>query len=427
MTAGTRTLQKPPKPILVSIGRNHVRIYPRSGERGRAPRWQIADYSSGKRRLRSFASERAARDEAARMVARLNAVDHAGAGMTGDDRRDLARATDFVAPLGLDVPTACCLLAEAAALVGHENIVAACKAYARRAPVARTPLPLGKAVVDLLEAKETKGRSNRHLDDLRYRLGRFASDHPGMALGDFTTASVQSWLDRLTGKAGKPLSAQSRRNFTTVVGGLFEFHRCRGAIPDNPVADVERETIRRVEDVAYWKPDEVKALLEHIAPEAKAGLVLALFSGLRSSEVCQLLWSNVDLNQKHVAIRADIAKTASRRLVPIPDNARAWLRSLVGPQDARVFEGQPDRFSRLVSAACKTAQINRVKNGARHSAITYRVALTGDVARVALDCGNVAEIIHKHYRGLATEAEARAFFEIKPRPISPKEGAANAS
>jgi len=173
-----------------------------------------------------------------------------------------------------------------------------------------------------------------------------------------------------------------------------------------------------VEDVAYWKPDEVKALLEHIAPKAKAGLVLALFSGLRTSEVCRLLWSNVDLNQKHVAIGADIAKTASRRLVPIPDNARALLRSLVGPRDARVFEGKPDRFSKLVSAACKTAQINRVKNGARHSTITYRVALTGDVARVALDSGNAQGVVHKHYRGLATEAEARAFFEIRPGGLS---------
>ena len=387
----------------------------------------IADYSSGKRRWQTFATERAARDEAARMVARLNAVDHAGAGMTGDDRRDLNRATDFVAPLGLDVPTACCLLAEAAALVGHENIVAACKAYARRAPVARAPLPLGKAVLDLLATKENKGRSSRHLADLKYRLGRFASDHPGMSLGDFTTASVQSWLDRLTGKGGGPLSAQSRRNFTTVLGGLFEFHRCRGAIPDNPVADVERETIRRVDDVGFWRPDEARALLTHITSEAKAALVLGLFSGLRSAELCRLKWSNIDFDRGYVVIGPDIAKTASRRLVPIPKNASAWLRTLIGAPDSPVFSGQPGDFARLVSTACNKAKIGRVKNGARHTAITYRVALTGDVARVALDCGNAPDMVHKHYRGLATEAEAHDFFKILPTGILLKESDTNAS
>jgi hypothetical protein len=55
-----------------------------------------------------------------------------------------------------------------------------------------------------------------------------------------------------------------------------------------------------------------------------------------------------------------------------------------------------------------------VANGARHSWVTYRVALTGDVARVALEAGNSPTVIHSHYRGLAKEDDAKRFFAIEP-------------
>ena len=61
-----------------------------------------------------------------------------------------------------------------------------------------------------------------------------------------------------------------------------------------------------------------------------------------------------------------------------------------------------------------TAKVRRIANGARHSAITYKVASTGDVARVALDCGTSPTVIHSNYKGLATPEDAKAFFGIMP-------------
>jgi hypothetical protein len=101
-------------------------------------------------------------------------------------------------------------------------------------------------------------------------------------------------------------------------------------------------------------------------------------------------------------------------LAPLPDNALAWLRPLAGNPTDRLFQGDPSTLARAVSDACVTAKIQRHANGARDSAITYKVAKTGDVARVALDCGNSPEVIHRCYRGLATPEDARAFFAIMP-------------
>ena len=416
MKAGTRTDRKltKPEPITVAIGRNSAKIYHRPADRGRAARWMLADYSTGKRRWQTFSDEKTARAEASRMVARLNAGDVEGAGMTGAERRDLQRATALVAPHKVDVPTAAAVFAEAADLIGHENIVAACKAYARRAPVARTPLPVGKAVLELLDAKTARGRSARTLQDLRSRLGRFAEDHKGRNLGELTTAGLQCWLDQLQGADGKPLSSLSRRNFAVAIGGLLEFHRRRGVLPDNPARDLERETVKRSEEIEFWTPQEAAAILGAVAHEARAALVLGLFVGLRSAEICRLSWRDVNLTAGHVVISGAEAKTGSRRLAPIPTNATEWLRPLAGPPDAVIFDGDATQFARAVSKACRATGTRRIANGARHTAISFKVALTGDVARVALESGNSPAVVHQHYRGLATEADARAFFEIRP-------------
>lgn len=416
MKAGTRTDRKPtkPEPITVAIGRNSTKIYHRPADRGRAARWMLADYSTGKRRWQTFSDEKTARAEAARMIARLNAGDAEGAGMTGAERRDLQRATELVAPHRVDVPTACAIFAEAADLIGHENLVAAAKAYARRAPVARTPLPVGQAVLELLEAKTARGRSARTLQDLRSRLGRFADDHKMRTLGELTTPGLQCWLDRLTSADGAPLSALSRRNFAVAIGGLLEFHRRRGVLPDNPARDLERESKKRAEEIEFWTPQEANAILGAVAHEARAALVLSLFVGLRSAEICRLSWRDVNLAAGHVVISGAEAKTGSRRLAPIPANATEWLRPLAGPPGDAIFAGDASQFARAVSEACRATRTRRIANGGRHSAITFKVAGSGDVARVALESGNSPAVVHQHYRGLATEADARAFFALRP-------------
>jgi integrase len=372
----------------------------------------LANYSAGKRRWQTFSDEKTARAEASRMVARLNAGDVEGAGMTGAERRDLQRATELVAPHRIDVPTACAIFAEAATLIGHENIVAAAKAYARRAPVARTPLPVGQAVLELLEAKAARGRSARTLQDLRSRLGRFAGDHKGRNLGELTTAGLQCWLDQLQGADGEPLSGLSRRNFAVAIGSLCEFHRRRGVLPDNPARDLERESVKRTGEIEFWTAQEAAAILGAVAPEARAALVLGLFVGLRSAEICRITWGDINLDAGHVVIAGTEAKTGSRRLAPIPANAAEWLRPLTGPTDRPIFAGDATQFARAVSEACRATETRRIANGARHTAISFKVALTGDVARVALESGNSPAVVHRHYRGLTTEADARAFFAL---------------
>ncbi len=417
MAAPTRTdSQDPFAPIVVKLGRTSVSIYPRPSERGRSPRFVVASYTSGKRVLISLPTLAEAKKEATRIAALTNAGDAIGAQMSGTDRMELLRATELVAPFQLDPQTACSLFAEAAKLVGPHNVVAACQAFAKRSPASRERLPLAKAADAYFDAKESKRRSPRLLQDLRSRLGRFIADHPGKALADFATADLQRWLDDLRREDGEPVSAQSRRNFATVVGGMFEHYRRRGILTENPCRDLEREAVRGGGDVDFWTPAEAEALLRAAPEVVLPALVLGLFCGLRTAEVARLRWQDVDFEQRHVTVRAGDAKTASRRLVPLPANAASWLLPHRGAALSRIFPEHATAVPKRVTEACTTADVRRVENGARHSWVTYRVALGGDVARTSLEAGNSVAVIHSHYRGLANETDAKRYFAIYPAP-----------
>lgn len=53
-------------------------------------------------------------------------------------------------------------------------------------------------------------------------------------------------------------------------------------------------------------------------------------------------------------------------------------------------------------------------NALRHSYATYRLAVTADAARVALEMGNSPQKPMTNYRELADEKEGREWFGISP-------------
>ena len=64
--------------------------------------------------------------------------------------------------------------------------------------------------------------------------------------------------------------------------------------------------------------------------------------------------------------------------------------------------------------AAAKAKVEWKVNGLRHSFITYRLAATKNVAEVAHEAGNSPTMIFRHYRELATPAQAEEWFGMKP-------------
>ncbi len=121
-------------------------------------------------------------------------------------------------------------------------------------------------------------------------------------------------------------------------------------------------------------------------------LAIGAFSGIRMAELNRLDWSAVDLERGHIELRANQAKTASRRIIPISDNLRAWIDPLTRHGKVVKTAG----LHREVTALAKALKLEWPQNVLRHSFISYRVAKVKSADQVALEAGNSPTIIFKH-------------------------------
>lgn len=379
----------------------------------------VANYADGKRRFDCYGKEAEAIEAANKLARQLSEREVLAAAMTNEEAGEYAAAVQTLAPFNLSLPLAAATVSECINLVGDlPNLRAAAQFYAARHK--RTERKAVKAVVaELLTVKEVRGASVRYLQDLRFRLTRFA-DAFRKDTCNVTTAEIQAWLD------SQKQSRQSYTNFRRVIHALFGFAVARGYAVDNPVAAVETLEGRGV-DVAIFTPVEISRLLAVASPEFLPSLALGAFAGLRSAEIERLEWSDIDLTGGHITIGASKAKTASRRVVPISDNLAAWLAPYARKQ-GNVWAGGHDEFYETQQETAAATEVKEepeqqikgqkpVKwkaNGLRHSYATYRFALTGDAGRVAGELGNSASIVHRHYRELVKPADGQRWFAVKP-------------
>jgi hypothetical protein len=131
----------------------------------------------------------------------------------------------------------------------------------------------------------------------------------------------------------------------------------------------------------------------------------------------RLDWADIERRPGFIEVAAHKAKTATRRIVPIPENLAHWLA--VAPRTAeRVWQHSKAWFFEAMRNAAADAKIKWKQNALRHSFISYRLAEIQDVNRVALEAGNSPQMIFRHYRELTTPEQARTWFAIAPQIAS---------
>lgn len=133
---------------------------------------------------------------------------------------------------------------------------------------------------------------------------------------------------------------------------------------------------------------------------------------LRRAEIERLDWSDIDLDAHLIDIKALNSKTATRRLVTIQPNLKAWLtphRKVAGPACPSTLRAKLDADR----ARCDLLR-GWPQNGLRHSFGSYHLARFNNAAALALQMGNSPEMIFKHYRQLVKPKAAEAYWNIMP-------------
>jgi hypothetical protein len=114
-----------------------------------------------------------------------------------------------------------------------------------------------------------------------------------------------------------------------------------------------------------------------------------------------------------------VAKSnTGRRYVPMQPNLIAWLhpyRKTKGPVCETV------NLTNALRRIAAKAGVEYKRNALRNSFISYRVAVTKDIAKVAHEAGNSVQEIADSYLKELTERQGLAWFGIAPPWIGTKE------
>jgi len=415
----------PEWPKIIRNGSVILKIY-RVENKGRES-FTLSYHAAGKRVLKMFASLDEAVAEGKAKATTLANGELDALHLRAEDARvyvycaQMAKSTGI--PLDLLVKDA----VEAVKIVdGKVSLLEMAKEFKRRKMHELPDKMLPVAVDEMIETRTKDGTGDAYVRVLKVYLNQLKESF-NCQLRAVTTGQLADYL------RNQDVSSRSKNNARATIGAFFKFCKERGWLPrDHEGIELVPKFKEKPTDITIYSPWEVTQFLNHSRPEMVPFLAIGAFAGLRSAEIERLDWSEVHLADKFIEIKAAKAKTASRRIVPITGNLAKWLKDHAKDEGRVVpFDNVNKQIGWLVedtNLALKEAaekdgkdpekakKVKWKKNALRHSFISYRVAETQDVAKVALEAGNSPQIIFQHYRELVQPKEAKAWFGIKPAP-----------
>ena len=213
----------------------------------------------------------------------------------------------------------------------------------------------------------------------------------------------------------RDIGIYGRNEYRRTLYSFFKYCKMQDWLDFNPVEKIESWRIRG-KTPEIFTPEEVRNILNATPPksEIRAFAAISAFTGIRIAEMKRLTWDKIKLDDREIILDSEITKTASRRVVKIPENLAKWLEPYVwelGTKKKILTKSQNLQIKKLHNALGKG---NWVKNGFRHSAATYYLALTKNAYITAEQMGHAVDVLKQHYNGLAREKDAIRYFDIMP-------------
>jgi integrase len=248
-------------------------------------------------------------------------------------------------------------------------------------------------------------------------LSEFAGSFPAHAVVDLTQDHLNTYID-----AHAKLSPKSRNDHRAVVKMFLTWCSRRDYLPSHHrlfEADSMTRELAMSEEIDFFRPAELRALLENSTGPMRAVIALQALAGLRLEEVLRLDWRHVFGIPGYIEVSAAAAKTRQRRLVEMCPSLGAWLQSYRG-MTGKIWTQTPSNQGCITAIARlrEALDIPARRNGLRHAYVTFHFALHQNENLTAAEAGNSPAMIHAHYKGLATKAEAGKWFAMKPEQPS---------
>jgi integrase len=279
-----------------------------------------------------------------------------------------------------------------------------------------------EVAAEFIISRRGMGVRDRTLVQYESYLRIIEAEFADVAIANMERAEIEDWI------AESEWSPRTRKNYLVTLSTLFNFAMDREYCPTNLAARIERP-IMDDKEPGILTIQQVKAILKvalNGVPERKiesmpsmvAPLAIALFAGLRRSELCALDWSEVTLEQGFIEVKGAKAKTRQRRLVTISTNLKEWLKLRVEREGPVTPSRNADVFGEKLRGLASVAGLSGwPHNAMRHSFATYFLAHNKDENLTASQMGNSPSVVHQHYKALVKDKDAQEYWKVSPRNL----------
>ncbi len=275
------------------------------------------------------------------------------------------------------------------------------------------------------------------LDVREYQVGRFVKDMGNHTVVSLTRKDISNWL------TGTKTTGATWDTYRRVVSAMLNYAVREEIVEANPAAGIE--PMRQDEKLpTAFTVDAVQSIMqaaEKHAPVMTPTLAVQFFAGLRPGEALGLDWNAIDFKQKLIRVTPETSKVRRTRIIEMNPAMVAWLtpyrkasgpigittksqfsfymhRKRIGP--AREQAGMPKSEipeDTRPEGICSVAGVDWIKDGPRKTFATMHYATNQDAGKLGAILGHTsgADVLYRHYRGLATKAEARRYWaKIRP-------------
>ena len=398
---------QPGKPEVVGDGSVQVLIY---FDRDKTRTGYRVVFWRGRQRVRKFFIEYTqAKEEARRMAGNLRAGRVEVANTDPADLQDLSRARLAIAGLGVSLEHAAREYAEAHKLLEGRSVSGFVQTHLARVGKLKDATMM-EAAHALIEEKTARGKGHTWIKSLRNFLLNSSLKKLEKPMIAVTVEDLENLL--------RTWSGRTRNNKIRFLVQLFNYAKGK-YIPEaeKSVAQKLPFDVETPGEVQIWTPEEAKLLLDQALPEELPFFAIAMFSGIRTCEICRMDWSQVrphpDPDESHIEVKAaGSKKQLGRRIVPILPALAAFLEKTGVPKSGRIVPNS-NMQTRQELLALRTG-LDWKYNGCRHSFGSYRMADIKNVYQVAEEMGNSPAMVKKHYFQAVTKAEAARYWAIRP-------------